>query len=178
MAQSIRNIIKEVNTTLDGVFKGSKFYGVATFVEREGKGLPVVDEQAVSFDDSYSLQAYHRIGNVGIRYAGGYGDSTNTINSFAVSMVVFNNEKITKLKTDETAMIIQSVLAGLNITSVRILPAQIILNSQQIFATEYKGVTYALNEQQSLMQINYTVEVSFKGICLDLCPEDFVKCKN
>ncbi len=177
MAHSVRSIVKRINTSLEGIFKGSKLYGMATLVEREGRGIPVVDEQPVSYDDSYAMQMYHRLtGPISITYIPGYGDTRNTINTFNVSAFVFNNEKITKIKTDEIAMIIQSVLQVLKITSVRILPTQIILNSQQIFATEYRGVPYALNEYQSLMQINYTVEVTFRGICFDLCPEYFAPC--
>lgn len=177
MAQSIRNIISDINATLEGIFKGSKLYGVATLVEREGKGSPVVNEQPVSYDDSYALQMYHRLLGANITYTPGYGNSKTTINTFQVSAVIFNNEKITKIKTDEIAMIMQSVLSTININSVQILPTQIILNSQQIFATEYRGVPYALNEYQSLMQINYTVEITFKGVCFNLCPEDFSNCK-
>lgn len=178
MAQSIRNIVSEINESLKGVFKGSKIYGIATLVEREGKGLPVADEQAVSFDDSYAMQLYHRVQGANIAYTTGYGNTQNAINTYQASMFVFNNEKITNLKTDEIAMIIQSALSVHNITSVRILPTQIILNSQQVFATEYRGIPYALNEYQSLMQINYTVEITFKGLCFNLCPGDFSKCPN
>lgn len=178
MAQSIRNIISLVNQSLEGIFKGSKLYGVANLVERQGKVMPVVDELPVSFDDSYALQIYHRISGVNISYLPGYGNQQTTIDTFACAAIVFNNEKITKVKTDEIAMIIQSVLAVLNITSVRIQPVSIILNSQAVFNTEYNGVKYSLNEYQSLMQINYLVEVTFKGNCFTVCPEDFSKCKN
>lgn len=186
MALGIRNIISLVNQSLEGIFKGSKLYGMATLVEREGRTQPVVDERTVAYDDDYSLQAYHRVNSAAITYTPGFGDGLNATNTFQVSAVIFNNEKITNLKTDEVAMIIQSVLGGFTITkavltasqisSVKVLPVQIILNSQQIFATEYRGVPYALNEYQSLMQINYTVEINFRGICFDLCPEDFARC--
>lgn len=178
MAQSIRNIIQLLNTALEGIFPQGKLYGVATLVDREGIGQPVVDERAVSFDDGYGFQMYHRLGNISITYGPGYGDKRTVINTFSVSAYVFNNEKLTNAKTDVIAMIIQSVLQTINISTVQVLPTQIILNSQQIFATEYKGVPYVLNEYQSLMQINYTVEVIYKGICFDLCPEDFSNCKN
>jgi hypothetical protein len=178
MAQSIRKIISTINASLEGIFKGGQFYGVATLIEREGKGQPVVDEKPVSYDDSYSMQMYHRLQGGTITYLPGYGNTRNVIDTFQVSAVVFNNEKITNIKTDEIAMIIQSIISTLNITSVRITPTTFILNSQQIFASEYKGVPYALNEYQSLMQINYLVEITFKGNCFDLCPEDFIKCKN
>jgi hypothetical protein len=178
LQSSIRNIITLINQSIEGIFKGGKIYGIATLVEREGKGQPVVDETPVSYDDIFAFQLYHRLGNVGITYKPGYGNTRTTVNTFSVSAIVFNNEQITKLKQDEIAMILQSVLAALNITSVLILPTQIILNSQQVFATEYKGVPYSLNEYQSLMQINYTVEITFKGNCFDLCPEDFNKCSG
>jgi len=124
------------------------------------------------------MQIYHRVSGATITYKPGYGNTRTTVDTFQVSAIVFNNENITKIKTDEIAMVIQSLLQVLNIATVQILPTNIILNSQQIFATEYKGVPYALDEYKSLMQINYTVEITFKGNCFDLCPEDFSKCKN
>ncbi len=173
MAHSISNIICQINKSLEGVFKGSTVYGVATNVEREGRSTPVIDGKAVSYDDSYSLQLYHKLNGISIDYKSGYGNTKNTINTYSVSAVVFNNENITKLKQDEIAIIIQSILSTLNIVSVQVLPTSIILNSQQIFSNEYKGVPYALNEYQSLMQVNYQVAVSFKGNCFTVCPEDY-----
>ena len=178
MAQSIRNIVTLINNAVEGIFTAGKLYGVATLVEREGRTQPVVDEQTVAFDDSYPFQMYHRVEGASITYRPGFGNTQTTVNTFQVSAIVFNNEQQTKVKTDEVAMIIQSLLLALNITSVKILPTRFILNSQQIFAIEYKGTPYALNEYQALMQMNYTVEISFKGNCFDLCPEDFSKCKN
>lgn len=174
MQTSVRNIITGINQSLEGIFKGGKFYGVATLVERDGKGQPVVDSIPVSYDDSYPMQMYHRLGNVNTAYTPGYGDTMTTTNTYAVTAIVFNNEQITKLKTDEIAMIIQSLLAANDSATL----TGFILNSQAVFAQEYKGVPYSLNEYQSLMQINYTVEITFKGNCFDLCPEDFSKCKN
>lgn len=177
MANSIRSIVKQINDALEGIFKGSKLYGVAGLVEREGRTTPVINEVSVGYDDSYAMQMYHRLtGPITVTYLPGYGDTMNTVNTFALSAFVFNNEKITKIKTDEIAMIIQSILQVLNIPSVKIRLTQIILNSQQIFATEYRGIPYALNEYQSLMQINYTVEIKYQGVCFNLCPEDFQQC--
>jgi hypothetical protein len=177
MAQSIRNIVTEVNNALAAVFNGAKFYGVAISVEREGKVKPQVNELPVSFDDSYAMQVYHKINGVQITYRPGFGDTNNTINTFALSAFVFNNEKRTHLKSDEIAMIMQSVLSGLNILSVRILPSSIVLNSAAIFSTEYRGNDYRLGGYTSLMQFNYNLEVTFKSGCFDLCPEDFSQCK-
>jgi len=178
MAQSIRNIVSEINASLNNVFKGSTLYGIATPAEREGKVQPVVDERPVSFDDSYALQIYHKVTGVNISYRPGFGDEQKTIDTFSMSAIVFNNEKRTGLKSDEIAMIMQSILSVMNILSVRILPNNVVLNTKQIFDTEYRGNGYPLSEYHSLMQLNYSVEVTFKSGCFDLCPEDFSQSKN
>ena len=61
MAQSIRSTICQINNALSPVFPGSKFYGVAVSTEKEKKVQPVSDEMPVSYDDDYSLQAYHKM---------------------------------------------------------------------------------------------------------------------
>lgn len=172
MERSVRNIITDINTSLGLVLKGGKFYGVATSVEREGRMQPVVDEVSVTFDDSYGMQMYHKLGALSIAYGQGYGDTMTSTNTYTVQAIVFNNEKITRLKTDELALIIQSVLATNNNATL----TGIILNSQEVFAQEYRGNKYSLNEYQSLMQLNYTIEISFKGNCFNICPEDFAQC--
>lgn len=176
MAQSIRNTVKQINEALALVLKGAKYYGLATLVTREGKDQPVVDDHSVTFDDSFPMQIYHRItGNMAVTYTAGFGDNDDVTNTFAMSAFVFNNEKRTGLKTDEVAMIFQSALAVLNINAT-ITPTAFILNSQSVFGTEYRGSPYSLNEYQSLMQMNYTVEIVFPSRCFNVCPEDFSTC--
>lgn len=177
MAQSISNIIAELNEALSAVFNASKFYGAATSVERNGRLEPSVNESAVAFDDSYSMQVYHKINSIQITSKAGYGNIEATINTFSLSAYIFNNEQKTKLKQEEVAMIIQSVFSSKKILSVRIVPVNVILNSAGIFAAEYRGHQYPLSEYFSLMQFNYNVEITFKSGCFDLCPEDFHNCK-
>ena len=173
MAQSIRNIITDLNAALDAKFNHAVFYGIATSVTRELRMQPTVNERPVAFDDSYGMQIYHKLGDIRVTYKPGMGRVNNTVNTFAVSAIVFNNEKITGLKSDEIAMVMQSVMSLQN----NILPTSIILNTQAIFAAEYRGVDFPLSEFFSLFQINYNVEVTFKSGCFDLCPEDFSQCK-
>ena len=177
MALSIRNIITDINTALESYLKSAVYYGVAQPMEREGLSSPVVNERPVSFDDSYGIIIYHKLGEIVITRKPGYGANETTTNTFAVSAIVFNNERRTGLQADEIAMIIQSVLTQQNITSVKISPTRVILNSQAIWQTEYRGHAYGLPEYASLMQLNYTVEITFKSGCFDLCPEDFSQCK-
>lgn len=175
MAQSIRDIVNQINTALAGVFTGSKLYGVAVSVEREGKAQPVVDELPVAFDDSYAMQLYHKINGVQITYRPGFGKLNNTVNTFSMSAIVFNNEVRTALRSDEIAMIMQSYLSTLSPASTVILPLSVSFNSPLIFLTEYKGTPY---NGVNLFQFNYSIEVTFKAGCFDLCPSDFLTCKN
>lgn len=177
MAQSIHNTICQLNGVLSPVFKGGNFYGIAVLTDREGKWQPVAGEIPVSYDDSYALQVYHKINGITITYKPGVGRNDNTINTFAMSAIVFNNEKKTGLRQDEVAMIFQSLIANININSVGITPVSVILNSPAIFASEYRGHDYRLPADMSLMQINYNVDITFKSGCFDLCPEDFSQCK-
>lgn len=177
MAQSIRKSICTINDALATVFKGAKYYGLAKLVGTDGKYRPVVDDKDVTFDDDFAVKVYHKVNGVRVSYGGGYGRSQDITNTFAMSAIVFNNEKITKLGSDEIATIIQSFISNINTIEV-ILPTDVVLNSEQIFSTEYRGNTYALPQDMSLMQFNYTVAITFKSGCFDLCPEDFSHCKN
>ena len=75
MAQSIRNIICTLNESLARVFKGAKFYGIATPATRENKTSPVVEEREVSFDDSFALQLYYKLGEISVSNKPGFGDN-------------------------------------------------------------------------------------------------------
>lgn len=175
MAQSIRDIVCMINDTLKPVFERGVYYGIAVSVTTEGKAQPVVDERPVAYDDDFALQMYHKVNSVKITYKGGYGNNNNTTNTFTMSAIVFNNEKSTKLRADEIAMIIQAKLS--NITA-DVTPTEFILNTDVILATEYRGHNIHLPTNMSLMQINYTVAITFKSGCFDLCPGDFSSCKN
>lgn len=180
MAQSIRDIVCQINASLETVFKGAKFYGVATSVDREGKLRPVVNDQYVGFDNSFAFQMYHKINQVTtqrIRNTG-FGRIEDRVNVFQMSAFVFNNEPRTKLKTDHIALMLDSILATINIISVRILPVNFILNTQAIYSTEYRGAEFSLSEHHSLLQMNYNIEMTLKSGCFEVCPEDFLSSKN
>jgi len=174
---SIVDIIGEINNNLLLTMKWAKLYGAAYSIDRDGKIQPVVNDSPVGFDDVYPLSAYHKINGAVINYKPGAGRNENVVNTFSLSFFIFNNKNKTGLYPDEVAMIFQSAFSKIKIDSVRINPTSIILNSQQIYASEYRGSDYRLSENQSLIQINYNVEVTFKNGCFDICPEDFSQCK-
>ena len=177
MAQSINDIVCKINESFENTFKGIKTYGVSILIDREGKTQPIVNEMPVAIDDSYAMQIYHRINSINIVNKDGFGDKTNTINTFVMSLFLFNNQKLTKLRADEIVMILQSVLTNINIYSVRILPTSANLTSSAIYASEYRGSNFRMSEFYNLIQFNYNIEITFKSGCFDLCPEDFSQYK-
>ncbi len=177
MAQSISKVVCAINDALALVFNGAKFYGIAKPLGTDGKYKPSDGELPISFDDDYAMKVYHKVNGGRISYLNGYGRNQDATNTFAMSAIVFNNQAKTKLRDDEIAMIIQSLISNIN-TLETIIPTDFILNSEVVFSVEYRGHAYALPQNMSLMQFNYTVAIIFKGGCFDLCPEDFSQCKT
>lgn len=184
--RSIRDIVKEINCQLEKVFPvGFIAYGVARTVIREDGYLPMVDDKYVGIDDNYALQLYHKINGITINKTRGtgWGNSPGyAVNTYQMSMVVFDNELKTKLASDEVVTLFQAAIPHTISTdffkSIRISLSSVVLNSQAVYAEEYKSDTYRLSESQSLSKINYNVEIVFKTDCFEICPEDLQKCKN
>jgi len=181
---SIRDIVTQINTKLSTVFTvGFKPYGIAKTVTRGAETLPSIDETYIGIDDINALQVYHKLNTINLtqKTNSGYGDDIYyNINTYRLSMIAFNNKKRTKLNDDELALIIQSAFPKIitsDYLSVRNTMTGVILNSQSIYAQEYKSERYRLDENQSLFQIEYNTEIIFKTDCLVLCPEDLT-CKN
>lgn len=168
---SISKIICDINSSLSGVIKGSDFFGITKTTEREGKSLPINDDRVVIFDDSYGLIGYHKVNEIRANYSHGFGDKRKVTNVFNCALVVFNNKTRTKICDTDIALIIQAALT--NNSSYRISPLNIILNSKVVYDNEYRGNDFRLNENQSLLQINYQIEVVYNN-CFEICPEDFI----
>lgn len=153
---TVRDIICSIDEKLCKVFSGSKWYGVTELIDKDGKSQP----QAGHFDDGYRLSGYHRILEITPRRTG-----FNYQNTYSCILIISNT---TGLPGDEIAGYLQTVIGSLNIQAARVTLTKIILNSQQVFAAEYRGHTFP---GIGLIQINYTVEAAFKEICCDI-PED------
>lgn len=172
----IRDIVKEINCKLEKVFAGGFIaYGVAQNLPRGEDLLPTINEKYVGLDDIHAMSLYHKINSIGItQRAGTYGDDEGfNVNTYQMSMIVFNNQKRTNMNADELALLIQTAFPKRINSEVKNLMTGVILNSQTVYGQEYKSNTYRLGELQSLFQINYQTEVLFRTDCLDLCPEDF-----
>lgn len=185
--RSIRELVNALNDSLNATFKEVKSYGIARSVKRGEELLPVIDEQYIGIDDSFSLQVYHKITGITMSvpdtrqgYGRNFGDQVNT---YAMQMIVANDSQKTKLMSDQIALVIQSMLYNITFPtdffrSVDVSLRSVILNSEQVYQQEYRSDSFRLNEYQSLSQINYSVEIAFKPGCFVVCPEDLIHCKN
>lgn len=185
--RSIRDIVQEINKVIEVTFRDAKTYGIARTAVRGEELLPTIDEQYIGIDDTYALQVYHKLSQItmGTRNGrAGYGDNTaDPLNTYSMVMVVMSDEQRTKLMADQIALVIQSAIYNISYStdffrSVDVSIRSVILNSEQVYQQEYRSDSYRLSEKQSLMQINYSVEITWKPGCFAVCPEDFINCKN
>lgn len=183
----MRDFIDKVNTAFQGLIPGMKVHGLAQSVIRisgdKEELLPgVVDKEGeityVGIDDLDPVRIYHR--NPGITTTRGtqqgYGDDeSDIVNTYQMAMIVFIDHKRAKLFPEELFLFLQANMPdGLKsepYKKVTIRTGSVILNSQLVFRAEYAGTEFRLPAEQSLFQINYTIQTVFKKGCFDKCPD-------
>ena len=83
--------------------------------------------------------------------------------------------KSDKVKSDEMYAFIQAVFPESpkketsNFSYIRTSILSAILNTMQVFNGEYKGITYTLKPEQSLINLSYIIESRFKKDCFNCC---------
>jgi len=185
----LRSFIDKINESFTGLLPGIKVFGLAQSIVRtvgvELELLPgVVDRNGeiknVDLDDADPVRIYHRNAGITVTRVAqrqGYGDEFNdVINTYQMAMIVYINHKRSKLFPEELFLLLQSnlpdALKSEPYKSIYIRPANVILNSQLVFAAEYSGTTFKLPPEHSLFQINYTIETTFAKKCFEKCPEE------
>lgn len=185
----LREFIKKINQEFEGLIPGIKTFGLAQSIVRtvgsEEELLPgVVGEKGevtyVGIDDVDKVRIYHRsagITTTRVTNRQGYGDDVSDfVNTYQMAMIVFVNNKATKLYPEELFLYLQSnippALKMEPYKTVFIRTTNVILNSQAVFRAEYAGTAFRLPEHLSLFQINYVIESTFKKECFAKCPED------
>lgn len=176
--KTIHDIVDAINAAIP--INGRDMYGIATPAVRVDQMLPAIGEVYIGIDDSYPIRVYHKLNGMTslIRPGSGFGDSTgDQVNVYQMSMIVFNNQRLTKIKPDQLVLLMQvntpRAVKSDYFKTIRITYNNVILNNAQVWAQEYGATTYRLGLMQNLFQINYTVEATFKEGCFAKCPEDF-----
>lgn len=184
----LREFIKKINQEFEKLVPGIQTFGLAQAIVRkvgdEEDMLPGVvgkdgEISYVGIDDVDKVRIYHRVAGLTTtrKTAQGYGeDLSDIINTYQMAMIVFLNNKATKLYPEELFLYLQSNIPdGLKVEpykTVFIRTTNVILNSQVVFRAEYAGTAFKLPEHMSLLQINYVIESTFKKGCFAKCPED------
>lgn len=186
--QGLNDIVNLINYNLrvnlldkSKKFPGYKLFGVTQPITAEGQTFPGIFEQGgryAGIDDRESFILYHKAGAVTIAELprSGYGDSRTkyVTGTYGMNMIVWFNPKTCCINSDEILLALMAAIpesldvADYSAVNLRINSA--ILNQQQVFQNEYKGVQYFLNPESSLLSIGYTIEGRFRKDCFNFCP--------
>lgn len=186
---SLNKFIEVINKPLENIISGIRVYGIAESISRRvGTTVEIIpgivgndgEVKYVGIDDLDSVIIYHKANALGVRLSTikkGIGDEPNAfVNAYSMSMIVYLDRKKAKMRPDQLFLFIQANLPFLiKQEPYRQILTQIntvILNSQAVYDSEYKGTENPLPANHSLMQINYTIESTFDQNCFEKCPED------
>lgn len=163
-------------------------FGIAENVVSKNQSFPVFfrgeDGTFAGFDDKMQVIIYHKTNSVQVAVPQQtYGEGNNIlINRYAAIMYVFFDTLSTGFQKDEMFTFLQSIIPehmkGEKYSYIRTSITNAILNTQQVFSSEYRGVRYPLKPEQSLISISYTLEGKFKKGCFNCCPEETNKILN
>ena len=173
-------ITEAINAAILEIFPTAKAYGIATPAKRGEETLPSEGEKYIGIDDTYALQIYHKIGDItfGHNTRDGYGMNLIKTGKVSASMILFINERRLGLKPDELVLLLMAKLpkdidSTMGLKKVKVDINNVILNSAQVYAQEYKSDTYRLGLEQHLIQVGYSITMVIDNTCLPNCPEDF-----
>ena len=182
--EGVKDIVERINFYLKDSFIKNGFgdlslFGLSETVTREDQSFPVFFKTNqgtwAGFDDRKEIILYHKLNSVQTTqpqtgYGNNFGD---VVNRYSMNLVVYFKSQ--KVKPDEMFAFIQAVLPesptieNSNFTYIRTSVLSAILNSMQVFNGEYKGITYTLKPEQSLINISYIIESRFKKGCFNCC---------
>lgn len=195
MVQGLKDIVSKINLELAATlalntsfFDTLQIYGLAGNAYRKNttESYPVIFDKAgegvyVGADDVKSLIMYHRCTamNAGLLAGSGYGDSRGKMRYiFSMTLVAWFDRFKTQLEPDELAVLLTNSIPNevQNSTFKNVLVGLggIVLNTQQVFASEYKNVKYFVKPEQSLISVSYTLESRINQFCFNASTESFL----
>lgn len=187
----INEIIDLINCGYDDVHENATILGLVQKIYRQsGEGvefLPGIvdkDGEAVyaGIDDVDSITIYHKAnaGSLSFTPRGGYGDSRQNEDSISFSLIAtWDTRKINMHPVDMLLLLrsrLPQEIRGIQgIELIKILPSAALLNTMQIFQSEYSlNENYILPVFINMLQINYTMAFKYDQQCIEQC----INCKN
>jgi hypothetical protein len=181
----LNEFISVINEPLKTLIRGIKVYSIAEPVARGSQVVPVVvgnngEITYVGPDDLQTVIIYHKVNALNSRPStairGTGNDPNATINVYSLSMIVWLDRKKTKLRPEDMILYIQAnmpyEIKADNYIQTVVQIDSAVLNGQQVYGSEFQGVESKLPANQSMLQINYRIESTFKKKCFEKCPED------
>lgn len=186
----LKQIVDSINTGISTElaknsrrFADYKIFGISESVTSGKQTFPAVfknrEGKYAGINSLKSIIVYHKAGNIttAVETNSGYGDKRARllINSYRLEMVVFSNMEKTCLTPDELLIFLQSLfpetVAVNDFERVTVEVSSAILNKQQVFNNEYRGVQNFLTPELSLISVAYAIEGWFKKTCFNSCPD-------
>lgn len=153
------------------------------------QSLPCVAEnngeyKPMMFEDTKAFVLYHKILSKNYQYstdkeAFGRSAGRNVKAVCQMQMIVLANRSIIKILPDdfETLLVMNfpngnetifnSISTSLN--AIYTKPVSSDTDFQRLWANEFKGYDYQVNQDRAIIAVNYTIESAFKTKCFSLC---------
>lgn len=183
----ISEIIDLINDGFDGMHADEAILGLAQRVYRVSSsgsiefmpGIVKSDGEAIyaGVDDVKSIMIYHKANTATLTYLprSGYGDGRQSQDNFACSVIcVWDTRKI-PLQSIDLLLLLRSrmpqAIKGLGAPiDVTITPSNAVLNTKQIFDSEYTvDKEYLLPIYMSFIQLNYAIQIKYDQQCIEKC---------
>lgn len=189
----IEEVIRLINQGFRGIHEEEKIIGLTQLVWRlTGNDsvdyLPGVvgmdgEVKYAGIDDINSIMIYHRSNAAQLsfsRNSAGYGDGRQNEDTVSFSIIsVWDTRKISMEKSDMLLLLrsrMPQQIGGIkDIHSITITPTGAILNTKQVFESEYKmSAVYLLPYFINMIQLNYNILFKYNPQCIEKC----INCNN
>ena len=184
----IETIIDLINNGLDGIVANQLTLGLAQRVYRVNgddsldfmPGVVNAEGEALyaGIDDIQSLIIYHKTNSASLAFSprGGYGDTRQSEDSISCALVAAWDTRKVKVSHVDMMLLLrsrfpQSIVDMPGIKSVIVSPVNALLNSKQVFDSEYSigASNYILPIYINLIQINYSIQIRYDQTCINQC---------
>jgi len=189
----INTVIDLINMQFDGIVKDQITLGLVQRVYRSNSGdvidfMPGIikdDGEAIyaGIDDIKSLTIYHKTNAASLAFSarGGFGDARQSEDTIICNLIAAWDTRKVKIQAVDMLLLLRSrIPQGIGgipeIKDVVITPSGALLNTKQVFDTEYSiGASgYLLPLYINFIQINYTILLRYDQSCINKC----IDCSN
>lgn len=184
----INTIIDLINNGLCGIVSDQIVVGLVQRVYRYGKddaiefmpGIIGNDGEIIyaGYDDIKSLSIYHKTNAANLTFGTtrtGYGDNRRNEDTIAMSMVAAWDTRKVPLQSVDMLLLLRSkfpqAIKGIpDIGDVLIVPQSALLNTKQVFESEYTvASSYLLPNYINFLQLNYIIQLRYDQTCIAGC---------